>query len=76
MTVNNVYEIGQKVYFINNKNKAQMDVVKSIHAYIYSDHVNIIYAMEQSGETHTEDEVFCSNTELKEDVFKDLIDFV
>ena len=76
MTVNNVYEIGQKVYFINNKNKAQMDVVKSIHIYAYSDHVNIIYAMEQSGETHTEDEVFCSNTELKEDVFKDLIDFV
>ena len=76
MNVNNVYQIGQKVYFINAQKKAQMDVVSAIHVYVYPDKVNIHYAMEQSGETHTEDEVFCSDTMLKEEVFKDLIEFV
>ena len=75
MNVNNVYEIGQKVYFINAQKKAQMDVVSAIHVYVYPDKVKIYYAMEQSGETHTEDEVFCSDTELKEDVFRDLLEF-
>ena len=76
MNVNNVYQIGQKVYFINAQKKAQMDVVSSIHVYVYRNKTNIHYVMEQSGETHTEDEVFCSDAELKEDVFKDLIEFV
>lgn len=76
MTVNNIYQIGQKVYFINAKKKAQVDVVHSINIYAYSDHVNIHYAMKQSGETHTEDEIFCSESELKEDVFRDLLEFV
>ena len=75
MNVNNVYQIGQKVYFINAQKKAQMDVVSAIHVYVYPDKVNIHYAMEQSGETHTEDEVFCSDAELKEDVFRDLLEF-
>jgi len=75
MKVNNAYEIGQKVYFINAKHKAQMDTVKSIQVFVYRNKTNIHYAMEQSGETHTEDEVFCSDAELKEDVFRDLLEF-
>ena len=75
MTINNKYQIGQKVYYINTNNRAQMDKVKSIHVYVYSNKTHIYYAMEQSGETHTEDEVFCSDAELKEDVFRDLLAF-
>ena len=76
MIINNKYEIGDKVYFINAENRAQVDVVKSIHVYSYSDHVNINYAMEQSGEIHVGDELFRSEAELKEDVFRDLLEFV
>ena len=75
MNVNNVYQIGQKVYFINAQKKAQMDTVRSIQVFVYRNKTNIYYVMEQSGETHTEDEVFCSDTMLKEDVFRDLLEF-
>ena len=76
MIIKNEYEIGDKVYFINTENRAQVDVVKAIHVFSYSDHVNINYAMEKSGETHTGDELFRSEAELKEDVFRDLLEFV
>ena len=76
MTVNNKFQIGDKVYFINADNRAQADVVSSIHVYAYPDHVNIHYATMQSGETHTEDELFRTEAELKNDVFRDLLEFV
>jgi hypothetical protein len=75
MKVNNAYEIGQKVYFINDQKKAQIDTVRSIQVFVYRNKTNIYYVMEQSGETHTEDEVFCSDADLKEDVFRDLLEF-
>lgn len=76
MQVDNKYQIGDKVYFINVENRAQVDVVKAIHVFAYSDHMNINYAMQQSGESYSEDELFRSEAELKEDVFRDLIEFV
>ena len=43
MKVNNVYELGQKVYFINDKDKAQMDTVRSIQVFVYRNKTNIYY---------------------------------
>ena len=76
MTINNKYHLGDKVYFINTENRAQVDEVSSIHAYVYSDHVNVIYCLKDSNETVNENEAFATEAELKDYVFKDLIEFV
>lgn len=76
MQVNNKYNIGEKVYFINAKNKAECSVVKGVFAYAYKDHICIMYNLESSMSTVNEADVFATESDLKEYVFKDLIEFV
>ena len=76
MIINNKYEIGDKVYFINAENRAQVDVVKAIHIYVYKDHTSVVYSLKESSETVKEEDAFLTESDLKDYVFKDLIEFV
>ncbi len=76
MQVNNKYNIGDKVYFINAENKAECSVVKGIFAYAYKDYTNVMYNMESGTSTVDEEQAFATESDLKEYVFKDLIEFV
>ena len=46
MEINNKYQIGQKVFFLNN-GKAKCDEVKSITFFVYKDSVNIMYGFQK-----------------------------
>ena len=76
MTVNNKYKIGEKVYFINTENKAMCDEVKAIYIYVYKDYTSVVYSLKESLETVKEEDAFLTESDLKDYVFKDLIDFV
>ena len=76
MTVNNKYKIGEKVYFINTENKAMYDEVKAIYVYVYEDYTSVVYSLKESLETVKEEDAFLTESDLKDYVFKDLIDFV
>ena len=76
MTVNNKYKIGEKVYFINTENKAMCDEVKAIYVYVYEDYMSVVYSLKESLETVKEENAFLTESDLKDYVFKDLIDFV
>ena len=76
MTVNNKYKIGEKVYFINTENRAMCDEVKAIYVYVYEDYTSVVYSLKESLETVKEEDAFFTESDLKDDVFKDLIDFV
>ena len=76
MQVNNKYNIGDKVYFINTENKAECSVVKAVFVYVYKDHVNVMYNLESGMSTVDEEDAFATERDLKEHVFKDLIEFV
>ena len=76
MTVNNKYKIGEKVYFINTENKAMCDEVKAIFIYVYKDHTSVVYSLKESSETVKEEDAFLTEGDLKDYVFKDLIEFV
>jgi hypothetical protein len=76
MQVNNKYNIGDKVYFINAENKAECSVVKGVFVYAYKDHTSIMYNMESGMSTVNEEDAFATERDLKEYVFNDLIEFV
>ena len=76
MTVNNKYKIGEKVYFINTENKAMCDEVKAIYVYLYEDCMSVVSSLMESLETVKEEDAFLTESDLKDYVFKDLIDFV
>ena len=71
MEVNNKYQIGQKVYFLND-GKAKCDEVKSITFFVYKDSVNIMYGFQKDSTSRYEHEVFATENALKESVFGEL----
>ena len=76
MEINNKYQIGQKVFFLDH-GKAKCDEVKSISVFVYEKSVNIMYNFQKTGLVcKYEEEVFPTEAELKGFVFDDLINFV
>ena len=72
MEVNNKYQIGQKVFFLNNGKAAKCDEVKNITFFVYKDSVNIMYGFQKDSLNKYESEVFATENALKESVFGEL----
>ena len=70
MEVNNKYQIGQKVYFLNN-GKAKCDEVKSVCIFVYKDSVNIMYGFQKDSTSRYEHEVFATEEDLKTSIFEE-----
>ena len=70
MEVNNKYQIGQKVYFLNN-GKAKCDEVKSVCIFVYKDSVNIMYGFQKDSTSRYEHEVFATEEDLKTSLFEE-----
>jgi len=71
MEINNKYQIGQKVFFLNN-GKAKCDEVKSVCIFVYKDSMSIMYGFQKDSLNKYESEVFATAEELKETVFGEL----
>ena len=69
MEVNNKYQIGQKVFFLDN-GKAKCDEVKSVCIFVYKDSVNIMYGFQKNSLNKYESEVFATQEELKNSIFE------
>ena len=52
------------------------DEVKAIYIYVYKDYTSVVYSLKESLETVKEEDAFLTESDLKDYVFKDLIDFV
>lgn len=76
MEINNKYQIGEKVYFLDKDNKAQCDEVKTVCVYVHKDETRIMYDMAKAPSYIGEEKVFRTDTELRQYVFGDLIEFV
>ena len=76
MQVNNKFNIGDKVYFINTENKAECSVVKAVFVFVYKDQTRVTYNLESGMSTVDEEDAFATERELKEYVFRDLLEFV
>ena len=70
MEVNNKYQIGQKVYFLNN-GKAKCDEVKSVCIFVYKDSVSIMYGFQKDSLNKYESEVFATQEDLKTSIFEE-----
>lgn len=75
MEVNNKYQIGQKVFFLDN-GKAKCDEVTNISIFVYKDSTTILYSFQKASASKYEEEVFPTETDLKAYVFNDLVNFV
>ena len=75
MEIKNKYQIGQKVFFLD-EGKAKCDVVKSITVFVREKSTTMMYDFQKSSANKYEKEVFPTEGELKEYVFDDLINFV
>ena len=71
MVINNKYQIGQKVFFLNN-GKAKCDEVKNITFFVYKDSVHIMYGFQKDSSSRYEHEVFATENALKESVFGEM----
>ena len=74
--INNKYQNGQKVYFLNSKKQCQCEEVTCINAFVYADGTVRVSYNTKSEVSLSEDEVFATEADVKDYVFKDLIDFV
>jgi hypothetical protein len=74
--VNNKFNIGDKVYFIDSNKKAACSVVKGIFVHVYNDNVSTSYNLESDVLSLEEELAFATESELKDYVFRDLIEFV
>ena len=70
MEVNNKYQIGQKVFFLDN-GKAKCDEVKNITFFVYKDSVNIMYGFQKDSSSRYEHEVFATQEDLKTSIFEE-----
>ena len=71
MEVNNKYQVGQKVYFLDN-GKAKCEEVMCVIFFVYRDSVSISYSFQKGSANKYENEVFPTESELKTYVFEDL----
>ena len=76
MQVNNKYKIGERVYFINDKKQAECDEIQAVFVYFWKERTRVSYSMKSSFITVDESDVFATPADVKEHVFKDLIEFV
>ena len=65
------YQIGQKVFFLD-KGKAKCDVVKSMCVFVYEKSIRVLYGFQKTSESIYEDEVFPTETALRDFVFSSL----
>ena len=74
--INNKYQNGQKIYFLNGKKKCQCEEVTCVNVFMHADGtVNITYSTTSECSIN-ENEVFATEAEVKDYVFRDLIEFV
>lgn len=76
MEVNNKFNIGDKVFFIDNKSKAKCDEVMGIVISVNANRTRVSYTLKEAAPCVDEEQTFASESDLKDYVFKDLIDFV
>ena len=74
--VNNKFNIGDKVYFIDSNKKAACSVVKGIFVHVYNDNVSTSYNLESGGLSLEEELAFATESDLKKYVFNPLLEFV
>ena len=74
--VNNKFNIGDKVYFIDSNKKAACSVVKGIFVHVYNDNVRTSYNLESSLPSVDEEQAFATESDLKKYVFNPLLEFV
>ena len=70
MEINNKYQIGQKVFFLNN-GKAKCDEVKSVCIFVYKDSMSIMYGFQKDSLNKYESEVFATQEDLKTSIFEE-----
>ena len=70
MEINNKYQIGQKVFFLNN-GKAKCDEVKSVYIFVYKDSMSIMYGFQKDSLNKYESEVFATQEDLKTSIFEE-----
>ena len=75
MEINNKYQNGQKVYFLNSKKKCQCEEVTCVNVFIHADGTMHITYSTKSQNSISEDEVFATENDVKNYVFNGLIDF-
>ena len=74
--VNNKFNIGDKVYFIDSNKKAACSVVKGIFVHVYNDNVSTSYNLESDVLSLEEELAFATESDLKKYVFNPLLEFV
>ena len=76
MQVNNKFNVGDKVFFIDSNKKAKCDEITGFFVFVRSDRTKITYNLRDTSPSVDEEEVFATESDLKKYVFKDLIEFV
>lgn len=73
-TVKHKYNFGDKLFFLNSDGHAESLKVSSITFHVMKDEVRVFYYGEDNYFSHCEDECFPSVDDLKDHIFKPLLD--
>ena len=68
------YAIGNEVFYLDANNQCQSFKVKSITFHQYKDETRVFYYGEDIYRSHPEGECFASIDEMKDHIFKPLLD--
>ena len=67
--VNNKYNIGDTVYYLDSDHRCKKMTIASMAAFIYADHVSISYYADDNYQSHPESQLFSTENELKDYIF-------
>ncbi len=75
--IENKFKMGELVYFVNDKKKAQRGDVTGISVFLHKDgSVNIYYSIEGCSNTVIESDIFSSYDALMDYIREDIIEFL
>jgi hypothetical protein len=76
MQVNNKFNIGDKVFFIDNKSKAKCDEVMGIVISVNANRTRVSYTLKEAAPCVDEEQAFATESDLRKHVLNDLIESV
>lgn len=69
LQIENKYNIGDRVYFLDKKHKCQSMVVKSMALFVYADHISYSYYGDDPYTSYPEESLFATEKDLKDYIF-------
>ena len=70
------FSIGEKVYYLDSKQQCKSLIIKAISPHIYENKTHLFYYGDDDFKSFMEEQLYATESEMKDHIFGNLIDFV